>query len=76
MIVEELIGIFKNICEGGFTWQETIVVSLAIIGMALSIIVLTLGIVRGITTIVSLFMKTVDKAIDKISTRSKTDNQI
>jgi hypothetical protein len=74
--MNELLGILRSMSEGGYSWQETIIVSLAIIGMTLSIIVLPLGIVRGITSIISLFMKTADKAIDKISIKSKTDNNI
>jgi hypothetical protein len=67
--MEELLSILKIVSEGGYTWQETIVVSLAILGVTLSILI----IVRGIVSIVSLFMRTADKAIDKISIKQKTD---
>jgi len=71
--MNELLGILQSMSEGGYSWQETIIISLAIIGMALTVIVLPLGIVRGIVSIVSLFMRTADKAIDKISIKQKTD---
>lgn len=70
--MNELLGILRSMSEGGYSWQETIIIGLAIVGIILSILI----IVRGIVSIVSLFMKTADKAIDKISTRSKTYNQI
>jgi hypothetical protein len=67
--MEELLSILKTVSEGGYTWQETIVVGLAILGVTLSILI----IVRGLVSIVSLFMKSVDKAIEKINVKSKYD---
>lgn len=60
--MDDILSIVKMIATDGFTWQETIIVSLFIIGATLSVLI----IIRGGVSLFSLFLKTVDNAISKM----------
>jgi hypothetical protein len=60
--MDDILSIMKMIATDGFTWQETIIVSLFIIGATLSVLI----IIRGGVSLFSLFLRTVDNAISKM----------
>lgn len=61
--MNDVIEIIRTMTENGYTWQETIILCIALIGLTLSVMI----VVRGGVSLVSLFLKTVDVAIDKLS---------
>lgn len=60
--MDDILSIMKMIATDGFTWQETIIVSLFIMGATLSVLI----IIRGGVSLFSLFLRTVDNAISKM----------
>lgn len=67
-MMDDILDIIKMMAEGGYTWQETIIMSLALVGLTLSVMI----VVRGGVSLVGLVMKTVERAIDKIHIPEKT----
>jgi len=64
--MSEVLDLIKMMAEGGFTWQETIILSLPIIGVTLSILI----IVRGGVSLVGKVMETIIIALQRIKIRS------
>lgn len=54
--------------EGGYTWQETIILGIALVGLTISVLI----VVQGSVSVISLFLKTIDRAIEKVHVPEKT----
>jgi len=68
--MDEVFDILMTMAENGYTWQETIIMGLIIVGVTLSVGV----IVKGIVAMISQFLHTIDKAVEKIPVASKTNS--
>lgn len=63
--MNDALEIVRMMAEGGFTWQETIIISLALTGATLSVLI----IVRGGVALVARIMETFNIALQKINIR-------
>lgn len=68
--MDDIFSILMAMAENGYTWQETIIMGLIIVGVTLSISVA----VKGIVAMISQFLHTIDKAVEKIPVSSKTNS--
>lgn len=64
--MSDIISILEMVVEGGFTWQETITLGLAIIGCTLSVLI----IVQGAVSLIGKILETVNIALQKIKPKS------
>jgi hypothetical protein len=67
--MNDVFDIIKVMAEDGYTWQETIILGIALIGLTLSVPV----VVRGAVSLTSLFLRTIERAIEKIHIPEKTE---
>jgi len=68
--MDEVFDILMTMAENGYTWQETIIMGLIIVGVTLSVG----AIVKGIVAMISKFLHTIDRAVDKINVGSKIES--
>lgn len=61
--MDSLYSLIRTLIDNGLTWQETIIMSFFIMGLTLCVFVL----VKGVISLISLFLRTVDNAIEKFT---------
>lgn len=69
--MDNLYTLIRILIDNGITWQETIIMSFFIMGLTLCVFVL----VKGGISLISLFLRTVDNAIDKFTIRPKNGDK-